>query len=265
MDKIKNFFSNHACVIVEQCSEQCRKDLISDLSYTETELCNIELATRGQASNKVWHAARFGLLTASNFKLICHSTNGSKTAASLLEGSSLNDSCLPAPVAYGRKNEENARQLFMKSHRYHHRACSLLVPGLTICQTSQFLGCSADAIVTCKTCGKFIVEIKCLWSQKNFHPTVGAVLTGVCCKNANDELVLKPDHKYYYQIQGQMAITGVTKAFLVLFTNKGIASVPVAYDAQFWESCLERLTLFYMQHMYYAFMRKFTDKIVNVA
>ena len=243
MDKIRTFFATHFCG--NMCSTECFEQMVSHLSYDETEICKIEVATRGQYLNKTWYDARTGLLTASNFRLFCHCTDGSKTAADALQGSKLNEQFLPAPVKYGRDNEEKARQLFLKSHRYHHRACSLLVPGFNISSAIPFLGCSADGVITCKQCGKFLIEVKCMWSKRKFHPRVGAVMSGICDKDKDGQLVLKANHKYYYQIQGQVAITGVLKAFLVLFINKAIESGPVECNADFWESCTERLSSVY--------------------
>ena len=69
------------------------------------------------------------------------------------------------------------------------------------------LGASIDGIVDCSICGPFLIEIKCMFSHQNFHPS--SALT-ICEKNG-DELEITKQHKHNYQIQGQMGITGIKK------------------------------------------------------
>ena len=255
-NKIQHFFAEHICD--SSCTRACSDLLVYQLHYTDEEMTEIEVATRGQASNTNWHKARVGLLTASNFHRVCHCNDGMQTAGKLLEDSKLHDDCLPASVAYGRQHEETARQMFLKSHRYHHRSSTITVPGLTLNSNYPYLGCSADGILNCKSCGRFIVEVKCMFANRNFHPKVAAVMQGICKKNDSGELELLYGHKYFYQIQGQMALTSIHKAFLVLYTNKGIASVPVLFDEDFWESCSSQLCDFYHSYMYRALHQKYS-------
>ena len=65
-------------------------------------------------------------------------------------------------------------------------------------------------------------------------------------------------HKYIYQIQGQMALTDIDKALLILYTNKGVVSVQVPYDEDFWESCSLQLCDFYHCYMYRALYQKYS-------
>lgn len=255
LQKIDGFFGSHVCD--GPCSRQCSEALVSYLRYEDRGLKELEVATRGQAANTFWHQARVGLLTASNFRLFCHCRDGAHTATSLLQKQDFNPNVLPPPIAYGRKHEETARQMFIKGHKYRHRNCSVTVPGLIVSSSCPFLGCSPDGLVTCKFCGDFLIEIKCLWSYRNFHPKTAAVMSGICDKTSDGELAMNFNHKHYYQIQGQMAVTGIHKSFLVIFTNKGVASVTVPFDVTFWDSRCSELTAFYHEHMYIALQARY--------
>lgn len=215
------------------------------LPYTSEQCTEIEEVTRGQSKNKNWHVIRKGILTASTFHQICCSTNGVKTAQSLIKPG-LDEACLPLAVSFGRMYESKARNMFIKGHRFRHRHCSVDVPGLVIYQDSSYPGiaCSPDGVVTCKICGQFLIEVKCSFKYKCFHPKNALKLSGICVDKDGD-LVLKTSHKYYYQMQGQMALTGITKSFLVLYTHKGIASVSVEFDETFWASVRSKLVSFY--------------------
>lgn len=158
----------------------------------------------------------------------------------------LDDACLPLAMSFGRMYESKARNMFMKGHRFRHRQCSVDVPGLVIYQDSSYpgLACSPDGIVSCKICGQFLIEIKCSFKYKCFHPKNALKPSGICVDTDGD-LVLNKSHKYYYQVQGQMTLTGIPKSLLVLYTRKGIATVNVEFDRDFWACVRNKLGSFY--------------------
>lgn len=46
-----------------------------------------------------------------------------------------------------------------------------------------------------------------------------------------------------------MALTGVENTDVVIYTNKGILIVPVEFDPVFWQAVLQKLQLFFVQHL----------------
>lgn len=254
VEKIRRFNAQHVC-----CNENCtcaNLFIYYYLCYTDIQQEEIEKCTRGQSTNKHWHDMRKGLLTASNFHQICCSTDSVKTATLLLKGASLNDNCLPAAILFGRRYESKARELFLKGHRFRHRHCSVDVPGLVISGQTPFLACSPDGIVECKMCGRFLIEVKCFFKYKCFYPNNALSLSNICSKDENGKLHLKRSHKYYDQIQGQMAITGIRKSVLVCYTHKGIATVDVEFDEEFWKLSLNKMSQFY-KDVYFPIFKTF--------
>ena len=220
-EKICFFLTNHHC---DKCVSQCFAEFTEHLKYSVEEMDHIEKATRGQNNNKNWHLIRKGLITSSTFKTVLHSTDYSKTASSLLQGSTLNEHNLRRPISFGRKFEEKARQMCLKAHLFQHKKCSISVPGIIISPDTPLLAASPDGILSCIKCGQSLVEVKCLWSMRNFHAMMALLLSGICEKDPTDETKLRVinKHQYYYQMQGQMACTGVKRCFLVAFTYKSI-------------------------------------------
>ena len=106
-----------------------------------------------------------------------------------------------------------------------------------------FLAASPDGVLSCKECPQALVEIKCLNSKRNFNPSLALVLADVC-KRQDGALVMNTKHQYYYQVQGQMALTGIHQCHLVGFTHKGIAVFTVNFDLLFWEIIHKKLTNF---------------------
>ena len=58
---------------------------------------------------------------------------------------------------------------------------------------------------------------------------------------------MNTSHAYYYQIQGQMAITGIYACWLVGYTHKGVKPVLVEFDPVFWEAKLDKMNDFYRE------------------
>ena len=63
-------------------------------------------------------------------------------------------------------------------------------------------------------------------------------------------------HKYNYQIQGQMAVSGIHKCVLIIFTNKGIETIDVDFDSEFWSRTEKILEDFYFNSFYAALKQK---------
>ena len=236
------FISSHKNRNANNCDESCLDELESCMAYTPEEISLIEQCTQGQAANENWHAMRNRLITASVFKTVCHSKGEIKTAQNLLNGPTFDQDHPPKHIEFGRRFEAPARNMFFKSHRYKHRGCDVQVPGLCINADYPYLGASPDGILCCKECGKSLVEVKCLSSKRNFRPAIALIMSGIAVRNSEGSLSINPTHAYHYQMQGQMAITGIHVCHLVAYTHKGICVVRVDFDPQFWTrvSCILR-------------------------
>ena len=212
------------------------------LEYTLEEITEIELATRGQHLNPNWFYMRKYLLTASKFKIICHSENWTKTSVSLLNV----QSCESDDMDFGQRFEDQARQLFLKMQSYRHRHCSIETPGLMLNSNCPFLGASPDGILHCSHCqpSTALIEIKCFSRKKKFQPSTALVLNKICTRNDDASSCMIASHTYYYQVQGQMAIMGIHKYWLVGYTCKG-QPVLVAFETDFWECKSSRMNDFY--------------------
>jgi hypothetical protein len=66
-----------------------------------------------------------------------------------------------------------------------------------------------------------------------------------CFLNDDNNVQLKRSHKYFTQIQGQMAICQVQKCELVVYTTKDMKIIAISYDSSFWEDLLHKLNFFY--------------------
>ena len=143
-----------------------------------------------------------------------------------LKNSLLNEDHLPAPILLGRRYEAKAMNLFIKGHTFKHRQLKLRVPRLVCREDMPFLACSQDGIVDCETCDRFLIEVKCLFKYKSFHPKNAPKHSNICTKVDQGNLSLKRSHMYFVQIQWHMAITVVHICILVCYTHKATVEVP---------------------------------------
>ena len=67
--------------------------------------------------------------------------------------------CGNKATAYGHKNEIIARKLYEKYMKNHHKSFQVQSSGLVISKDIPFLRASPDGIISCKCCGKGILEI----------------------------------------------------------------------------------------------------------
>ena len=243
-EKFNIFLSCHQCQL-NHCSEECFEEFETFLHYSQQEISHIEEATRGQHLNTNWLNMRKHLLTSSIFKKVCHSRNEIKTAISLLNGATFSEDSLPQHIEFGRRFEDKARNQFLKAHKYEHKSSNIIIPGLMMNSEYPLLGASPDGILLCDKCGgKALVEIKCISSKRNFQPCTALLLTNVAEKR-DGNIVMNVKHSYYYQIQGQMAISGIKKCHVVAYTHKGIHVMTVPFDHEFWGEVSTTLNDFY--------------------
>ena len=85
-----------------------------------------------------------------------------------------------------------------------------------------------------------------MFSKRNLLPAVAAADKLIKTSNGYK---LKVETTWYYQAQGQMALTGIKNTDLVIYTNKGILIVPVEFDPVFWLHMLKKLQCFFVQHL----------------
>ena len=113
------------------------------------------------------------------------------------------------------------------------------------CPAFPFLGCSPDAKVNDKTEDNpyGILEIKCSYKHRNVTPETA------CALEMKDEFpVLKVNHKYYCQVQGQMGITGVKWCDFVTYTFQGMVIERIYLDVEFFAAKLLKLEQFFFKH-----------------
>lgn len=90
-----------------------------------------------------------------------------------------------------------------------------------------------DGFIPCDCCGDGVIEIKCPYSGRECHPKE---LSGKLFLNGDGRL--KHSHKYYTQVQGQLAITDRRFCDFIVWTPKGFVHERITLDVPF---CTEEI------------------------
>lgn len=153
---------------------------------------------------------------------------------------------VPEQLEWGHEKEVSATELYLKKISGKHKEVNIVESGFVINPKWPFLGASPDRIRYCKCHGKTLVECKSLFSKRNLLP-------GIAASEKFDKTTkgfkLKEETSWYYQIQGQMFITGVRHTDLVIYTNKGILVVPVKFNEEFCLQMVKKLQVFFKNFM----------------
>ena len=71
-------------------------------------------------------------------------------------------------------------------------------------------------------------------------------IRNLCCTVDGNVVKIKPSHKYYYQVQMQMAICNASFCDFLLWSTKGMTVERVTFDKEFWEKLHLKLHNFYV-------------------
>lgn len=166
------------------------------LSQTERDL--ISHQTVRQASNKKWHAARVGWLTASIFERICRCTKPDSLLKAILYPWNRATS---EAIVHGRQHEADALEAYVKLLEARDSSVAVLETGLHLHSQYAFLAASPDRIVVVD--GKEgLLEVKCPLSKKGIKCEDAYSGRNFCCRLTEEGAWLKRDHAYFYQVQG---------------------------------------------------------------
>ena len=118
--------------------------------------------------------------------------------------------------------------------------------GLFVNPKFPYLGSSPDGLVG----DDGVLEVKCPASQAWRNSTPSDCCDDpnfYCALNEKGDPTLKKTHKYYYQFQGQMAISSRKWCDFVVWTLKGINIERIEFDEDFWNEIAVKLDKFYLQ------------------
>ncbi|XP_076732995.1 uncharacterized protein LOC106676253 isoform X2 [Maylandia zebra] len=225
------------CVFV--CSEEELLHLKS-LSVTLEMAHKIEEATREQSSSSEWHQLRRPRVTASRFREVCH-VRGQSSAESLAERI-LKGTRQTADMRRGTEMEPAIAAEYSRLMNVNYSPC-----GLVIHPIAPWLAASPDGVVfDPNEYPQFgFVEFKCP-NVQNF----------IDCKYVQMECgtpKLKKSHAYYWQVQGQLLISGMQWCDFVVWAQEDYLVQRIYMDIDVHNAIREKADYFF----FYIYMPRY--------
>ena len=199
--------------------------LIEEMKLTEEERTIIQEATLTQANSESWKQQREGRITASNFKRADAAGRNEKCSDTFIAQVMGYSTFHPTTaMKHGVSMEPHAKKLYSNLKRKTHKKFQVHDAGLSIDNTHPFIAASPDLIVSCRCHGKGLCEIKCPYIVRNKAPIHWEHI---------ESGHLSRKSPYFFQIQGQMEVTGLSYCDLFVYTAHGYHQERVPYDEEF--------------------------------
>ncbi|KAG5868358.1 hypothetical protein JTB14_012502 [Gonioctena quinquepunctata] len=140
---------------------------------------------------------------------------------------------LTLALDYGCQHENIAKDDLLKElGKTHHNIQSDPI-GFFINPRFPYFGASPDGIVTCDCCGTSTIEVKCPYCAR-FTGVTDLIEKDTYMIQRDGRLSLKEGHEYYYQVQMQLALTGLKTCHFIVWSKKDFAHCLVPFDEEFW-------------------------------
>lgn len=239
---------------LESQSASIEEAVFAYVSVNQLEAERIQVETKEQSKSSAWFKERQSRITASYFGRVCkmrQTTSGNKLATTIT--SQCKKQYAPLACTWGKDNEPLAIEAYIQHMATLDKVITVNQTGLIINPSFPFLGASPDGLLTDPsntTDTNGILEIKCPYKYRNVEPCEAAVNKDFCCELVGDDtLKLKRNHNYYYQIQGQMAISSRKWCDFVIYTNKNISVERISFDESHWMTMLPKQKAFYIKEL----------------
>ncbi|XP_063052546.1 uncharacterized protein LOC134447153 isoform X1 [Engraulis encrasicolus] len=202
------------------------------LTVTYNMASDIEKQTREQSECPLWQALRKPRVTASRFYEVSHVrglSSGESLALRILKGTRQT----PA-MKRGLEREPQVLEHYAQVCNVNVGRC-----GLVIHPQAPHLGASPDARVYDPN------EIPCFGLAEVKCPAISNITQAGHVKITNGKAKLKRNHKYYWQVQGQLAVTGLSWCDFITDTEEALTIERVWRDDELIGEMKEKVDVYF--------------------
>ncbi|XP_078671834.1 uncharacterized protein LOC144911604 [Branchiostoma floridae x Branchiostoma belcheri] len=215
---------------------------MKSMKLSRDEQLTTEQETRGQGSSETWKEKRKEKLTSSNFgsAITCKVEPSNKVKGMLYS------SFTTKATTYGNNNETVAVDEYLSLAHSENFHADCIEAGLILSLERPWLGASVDRLV--QVAGKTVggLEVKCPYSKQGCTIEEAIQDRAFFLTKVDGRVCLKPSHKYYHQVQGQLYCCDLEWVdFVVYFGPGNIARDRIFVDSQWRQVNLPKLDHFF--------------------
>jgi YqaJ-like viral recombinase domain len=224
------------------------------IKMTDDIIKLIELITREQSNCEAWFEARIGKLTSSIMKRICRTLACQPSLCLILLV------CYPQEHSfsttgtdYGKLYESVAIDSYISIQSLLHTGVRVLKTGLRIFKRYPVIASSSDGRVECDCCEQVrLIEVKCPFTLANLkireNYTKFVFLKLITTENGEENLVLKTDHEFYYQIQTHLLCADEVKfCDFVVYTQVDTLVLRIDPDEKVQQEIVAKCSEFFLK------------------
>ncbi|KAE8749231.1 hypothetical protein FOCC_FOCC004138 [Frankliniella occidentalis] len=159
-------------------------------------------------------------------------------------------------MRYGKTYEPIARNEYHQEQKEKYPDIEIVAGGSNLNTEYPGLSCSHDGWVKINGRVKKVLEIKCPFSLQDVDPHYfdsylkGKRLNSFYLKrNVKGEITLKENTIYYDQVQMELAMTGVSTCDFVVWSKKGLLTIPISFNQSAWDNLHPKLKKFHWEYM----------------
>ena len=220
--------------------QDAEKRFLDSLNLTSCEIKKVEEDTRNQCESDRWKEERRKRLTASRFGEICKIRDTTSFAPTRSAASHIPQAvCSTEAIEYGKASERLAEEFKKQT------GLSVRPSGLVVSSDFPYLAASPDGIASDGN----VLKLKYPFTARSMTPKEAASKfgSGFFCSLTTDTLTLRKTHNYYYQVQGQLHLTGANLCYFIVWTPCRMSIEKINFDTRFWEErMLPKLQRFYL-------------------
>ena len=240
-------------VFTNQSLEISFDSKLAALLASDEEITALSAATVDQGESDVWHDHRAGRITASKCNAVyTHAHTLSKKTGATCSQRLLADVLgrgkfvQTQAMKHGIAMESRAAKQYETLMKSKHTKFRTRKSGLILSSTHPYLAASPDICVNCQCHGSGLCEIKCPYSTRHLPPSYSHLRY---LEDSNGQSRLSQKSAYYFQVQAQMAVTGVQYCDFFVFTLNGYHLERIGFDGKFWERVQEQCFTFWRDYV----------------
>ena len=215
---------------------------------TPEQAHELHVRTSDQHGSDLWMRQRKLRITASIAKTVAR-RRSSTDPARLVSAITDRPFFSSAATDWGIANEDVAREAYVEERGKSGDVVHVSKCGLIVNPEEPWFGASPDGIADDgKT--QVVLEIKCPYSARNmsFDEAVRSV-KNFCLQYDGSHYTLKRKHAYYYQVQMQLFVTGLSSCDFIVWSRTGGTKIDRIARDEFIRCNLATLRAFYFQHV----------------